>query len=330
MKKVFIISMILCGFSPAYSQDLIKEIQKMTLANDSLHKQVIKPLKDSILNLNIAIQKQSSMNTVELSMLKEQVNTLEKDKIDLNKKVNDLEKNITNLNKNKVKIEKDSLQKQVERLTANIAALNQKNQEKERQLAEEKQIGEQKAKAEIEKGRSEVLATVINSYTNKSFDELIITSTKLSVQRDMQLVGNHAEVKPILSDLGKYFSAEELLSKKIDVAQIKNAQIQLNQIKQQSTLLDKLKEDIEYYKDFNDELKKTIEKLVDLDQRKVAAGVTEAQNLKFKEILEATNYLYNYYSYSHYPYLSDIVLEIIKRKHPDADKDITDLLKKLQ
>jgi hypothetical protein len=259
----------------------------------------------------------------------------------LNKKIKDFEKEIAALNKNKVKIERDTLQEQIKRLTAQIDILNQKVSEKDRQILSEKQKGEEKLREEKqkyeqrlieekEKGKNEVLASLLNIYKNKKFDDLIKTSTKLSVLRDMQLVGDNAEMKSILPDLERYFNAEELLGKRFDAVQIKNAMIQLNQIKQQSTLLDKLKENIEYYKDFNDELKKTIERLVDLDKRKVADGDKEIQEMKFQEILsELSNYMYNYYEYGNYPYLSDIVLEIIKRKKPNADADITDLLRKL-
>jgi exonuclease VII small subunit len=313
MKKIIILSLILCRFGSAYSQDLIGELQKLTLAKDSLQKQIIRPLQDSISRMNISYN-------AEISKLQRQIKTLENDKAGLNKKIRNFEKDIVKLNKNNVRIERDTLQKQVESLTAQIAESNQEISEKERQIAEEK-----------ENVKNEVLANVINSYKNKRFDNLIKSSTKSSVGRDILFVGNNAEVKPILSDLEKYFDAEELLVKKIDDIQIEKSLIQLNQIEQQSVLLDKLKENIAYYKDFNDELKKIIERLVDLDKLKIAGGDPKIQKLKFNEIVsQLADYMYNYYDYGNYPYLSDIVLEIIKRKKPDADADITDLLRKLK
>jgi len=314
MKKIIVLFLVLYNGLAAFSQckELIEEVKNQQTTIDSLQNKVLRPLEN------------------EVSKLQGQIKVLENDKVGLNKKIKDFEKDIAELNKNKIKIERDTLQEQVGRSTTQIAELSQKLSEKDKQISAEKQECEQKLREEKEKSKNEALANLLNTYKNKKFDDLIKTSTKLSVQRDMQLVGDNTEVKPILSDLEKYFNAEELLTKKFDAAEIKNAQIQLSQIEQQSALLDKLKENVEYYKDFNDELKKTIEKLIDLDKRKVADGDTEIQKLKFQEILsELSNYIYNYYDYGNYPYLSDIVLEIIKRKQPNADADIKDLLSRL-
>ena len=314
MKKIIILFLVLSNGLAVFSQckELIEEVKNQQMTIDSLQNKVIKALEN------------------ETSKLQGQIKVLEDDKIGLNKKIKDFEKDVADLNKNKVKVERDALQEQAGRSTAQIAELSQQLSEKDKQISTEKQKYEQKLREEKEKGKNEALANLLNIYKNKKFDDLIKTSTKLSVQRDMQLVGDNAEMRPVLSDLEKYFDAEELLTRKFDAAQIKNAQIQLNQINQKSELLDKLKENVEYYKDFNDELKKTIEKLVNLDKRKVADGDAEIQKLKFQEILsELSNYMYNYYDYGNYPYLSDIVLEIIKRKQPNADADISDLLKKL-
>ena len=133
-----------------------------------------------------------------------------------------------------------------------------------------------------------------------------------------------------MNDLLIYFNAEELLNKKFDAIQIKNAQVLLSQIKRESKLLDALKENVTYYQDFNTAFKETIGKLINLDKRKSADGDSEIQKLKFNEIVtELTDYMYNYYDYAKYPYLSDIMLEIIKRKRQKADMNILDLLSKL-
>jgi len=162
----------------------------------------------------------------------------------------------------------------------------------------------------------------------KSFDDLIKSSSKESVQRDRQLIGSNTEVEQILNDLQTYFNAEELLSQKFDAAQIKNAQTQLSKIKRQSKLLDTLKENVDYYKDFNTALKGTIEKIVNFE--KMAYGDPEIQKRKFDDIvIILADYMYNYYDYENYPHLSNIVIEIIKRKKSNADADITDLLNKL-
>jgi predicted N-acyltransferase len=147
----------------------------------------------------------------------------------------------------------------------------------------------------------------------------------------MQLVGKYdIEINPILLDLEAYFEVSELLEQKHNAIQIKNAQAKLTQIKRESVSLDKLKEDVEYYKGFNDELKLTIGKLIDIDRRKVAGDNQEIQELKRNEISSILfDYIYNYYDYANYPYLSNTILEIIKRKSPNPDADVSDLLTKL-
>ena len=52
MKKLITYFMILCGMYSAQSQDLIKELKKLTLENDSLKSQIIKPLNQKIKDSN--------------------------------------------------------------------------------------------------------------------------------------------------------------------------------------------------------------------------------------------------------------------------------------
>jgi L-rhamnose mutarotase len=304
---------------------MIERIQKLTLANDSLQKQVITPLRDSIARLNTA-------HKTEISGLESQIKTLESDKAGLNKKVKDFEKDVADLNRNKIKIERDTLQKRVERLTANVAGLEQKIRDKDKQIAEEQEIGRQMAKEEHEKGKNVSLAKIVETYKDKKFDHLILSSTGPSVGRDRLLVGHIEEVKQVLSDLETYFKAKELFVKKFNAAQIKDTQTQLNQIQQQSELLDKLKENVENYQIFTEGLQESIKKIIALDDEESVAGMPEEiQKKKFNKILaELSSYIFNYdFNFEDYPYLSNIVLEIIKRKQPNADANIKDLLTKL-
>ena len=307
MKKIIVLVLLVCGISSAYSQITQDMYDKKVEEIANLKKQ----LEDATLsNKNTVITFQSTVKSCQdtIKALKSELSNLEKYKSQ--KKIIDAQ----------LKIKSDS-----------IGWLKTQLAEKDKQISIVKQRGEQKAQQTGEQSRQEVLAGITNLYKNKSFDDLIKFSTKESVLLDMQLVGNNAEIKPILNDLLVYFNAKELLAKKFDIAVIKNTQSQLAQVKRQSVLLDKLKENIDSYQDFNNELKRTINNLTNLDTRKSADGDAEIQKLKFNEIIsELANYMYNYYDYGNYPYLSDILLEIVKRKHSNADVDISDLLKKLQ
>jgi predicted nuclease with TOPRIM domain len=174
------------------------------------------------------------------------------------------------------------------------------------------------------------LENIALNYKNKPFDDLIKSTTQLSIRRDMQLVGHNPEIKPILSDLLTYFNAEELLKKKFAAAQIEKARTELNQIQQKSDgLLEKLKNALENYQTFNDGFKEMTEKIVALDNKTLVDAMPEnIRKQKFYDILsEISSYIFNYdFNLSEYPYLSDIMLEILNRKQPNPDANISYLL----
>jgi len=173
---------------------------------------------------------------------------------------------------------------------------------------------------------------VIDYYKTKSFDELLGSSNKITVQRDRRLAGNNADVSAVLSNLEVCFEAEELFSKRFNATEISAVQEKLKRVqpKPRAAMLESLKSKLKDYKDFNDELKKAVAKVIDLDKRSSVAGGSSAQREKSKDILFILgDYMYNYYDYVNYPYLSNIVLEIIKRKYQDANAPVADLLEKL-
>ena len=304
MKRIVIVTFIMCAFSPAFAQcDLIKELSKQAVEIDSL-KKVVKTEMDSKLQLS-----KENYN------LKDTIKKLKSEFVNL-EEFRKQKKNIDTILRQKV----DS-----------IVLLKASISEKDKKITAEMQKSEQKERERFDAGKNEILATIANSYKSKSFDELLKSSTKESVQRDLQLFQNQTEIKQILSDIEKFFIAKELLAAKLDIVQIKNVQNQLGQVKQKSTVLDKLKEIIGNYQTFNDGLKETTGKIIALDIKEEARNNKEIQKKKFDKILaELSPYIFNYdFNFSDYPYLSDIFLEIIKRKQPNPDADISDLLNKL-
>jgi hypothetical protein len=232
----------------------------------------------------------------------------------------------------KFKDNKKEFEAQLKTKTDSIILLKNQLSEKDKQIAETRQQGYEKAKQETKRGKQEALANIVNSYKNPNFDDLIKSSTRESVQRDLQLAGDNPEIKQTLSDLDKYFSAKELLTKRYDEYGISNAQKQLKTVNQRSESLDRLKENMENYGNFSKGLKETMNKIAELDGQESVSGMgEEIKKQKLNKILtEISPYIFNYdFNLSDYPYLSDILLEIIKRKLPDADADITDLLQKL-
>ena len=218
---------------------------------------------------------------------------------------------------NKIESEKAKVDKLLLQKNDSIALLSKTIFEKEKQIIEAKEIG-----------RSKVLKSIYNYYKSKSFDDLILLSTAQSTQNDLQLLDN-SDLKSLLIDLDKYHKAKKVLENKFEITEIKNTQNLLNQIKQQSIQLDNLKEQVDNYQIFNKGLKEMINKIITLDNKEAVAGLSdEVQKLKFNKILsEISLYIFNYdFNFSDYPYLSRIIAEIIKRKQPNPDADISDLL----
>lgn len=318
MKKIIALTILFCGVIPAYSQTdtlLLKYYEQKILENSKL-KTDLQTEKQNFSDLSAAYKKDTLSKQNQIK--------------DLRNEVSSLKQKVSDLNKDKIKEDRDNLQTKVDSLNKVISKQNQIIAGKDMQIVNEKTNAKTTADNARNDGKAEALTSIVNSYKNRLFDDLIKSSTKESVARDMQLVGNNPELKPVLNDLQIYFNAQELLSKKFDAVQVKNAQTQLSPIKYQSKLLNVLKDNVEFYQDFNTALKETISKLVDLDKQTSASGDSEIQKMKFKDIVnDLADYMYNYYDYAKYPYLSDIVLEIIKRKRSNADADITDLLIKL-
>lgn len=310
MKKVIVVILIMFGVSNAYSQDLIKEIQKLTLANDSLQKQVIKPLNDSILKLN-------SAHSIEIAKLNEQIKLLEIEKSDLNKKIKTLESSVAELNKNKIKVERNNLKAKCDSLIIKVKELENLISAKDQQIAQEK-----------EKGKSEILNQIIQTY-NKPLDELIINTNIKSVERDMSIVGDKTVVQQKLLSLQKYYNSEQVLNEKYSEQRVENALTQLKSIEQTELVL-KLIDKLSKYKLCNDGLKTTIDKILEID-KKFVANDEYTQKTKLNDgLAEIAWYFRNYrFNFIDYPYLSEIVLEIIKLKQKDANTDIATLKEKL-
>lgn len=317
MKKIIVLTILFCGVISAYTQTdslFLKNYEQKILENSKLkndlqtEKQNFSDLSDAYKKDTLALQKQIK---------------------DLRNEVFSEKRKVSDLNKNKIKEERDNLQTKVDSLNTVISKQNQIITDKDKQITNEKANAKTTADKAKNDGKAEALASIVNSYRDLPFDDIIKSSSKESVARDMQLVGNNLEVKTVLNDLQIYFNAQELLSEKFVAVQIKNAQTKLSQIKRQSKLIETLKDNVMLYQDFNTALKETINKIHELDKQTLADGDSDIQKLKFNDIITIMDYMYNYYHYVNYPYLSKIVLEIIKRKHPNVDADITDLLKML-
>lgn len=323
MKYIYLIVLLSISFN-SFSQAITKE---------DFIKLIKKTTSDSI-QCNSNIKKIES----DLNLMKSKFNLLVKDSLTSHKELSALKKEVEEFKKNKLATENEKLQLQVTQLTEKNAALNLVN-EKNNKIITEKDIQiRENALKDKEIGKKEVISAIINGYKNKKFDDIINNSSKESILRDKQLIGVNSEVANILTDLEIYFKGKDFLSKKIDLGQLTIIQAELNRIKQPSTLLIDIKEKVENYSLLSIKLKETIENVSVYDDKtssKYMIGNGMPKETKQEKLNSIFSVLIPYISdyelkYNDYPYLFDIVIDIIKRKQSNTDDNITDLIKKLQ
>jgi hypothetical protein len=331
MKKIIIAVMFVCGFSAAYSQTTItidqNDYNKMLLDNDSLHKA-----------LNIERDRLTGSTKLHQDSISRLIATHKAEVAELNKKLSKAEKDLVNANKkvaaldkNAVKTERDNLQKQVDILKSDTATLQKQLSEKDGQLANAQIEHEAKILEAKEHGRAEALSNLIDAYT-KPFDDLIKSSTKQSVERDLLLVDNDNDeaTRKKLQDLQKYFDAKQILSEPYSEQKVDTAQTQISTL-EQTEFVKELAVQLKKYKSCNEGLKSAVNELLEID-RKFAANNDNTQKTKMQDIAYAiSRYFYDYpsFSFSNYPYLTNVIWEIWTKKQKDANADISDLLEKL-
>ena len=314
--------MLVCGFSAVYSQDLIKEFKKLTLENDSLLKELKRERENSVKDLqasNDSIVHLIATNKTEVSSLNENIGKLQKDTADLIKQIKKFDKNnIKNL---------ESL---VQQKADSIHILTGTIKSKDGQIANLKIDEAKKQQEKYNEGVQNVYNQIGQIYLIENFDHLIEYSTPKTVERDLQLVGNgNAELTKKLKALQIYFVAQQVLEERYNEQNVKKAQGQLSIISP-SNLIQTLNVNLGNYKLCNAGLQTTIGKIVELD-KKFDANNEDTQKTKLRDILfELSWYFRNYrFNFSDYPYLSNIVLEIMKLKQQNANANISNLLDKL-
>lgn len=309
MKKLIYLVAIIFFAGPAFAQ------------NELLDKALDKAIKQGVEIESLKKLLQANSDT--LQQLIEKNNRLQ----DTIKKLKTDLASLDGFRKGKNKM--DSLLKQK---TDSISLLTISLAEAKKSLTAEKQNGDQKARDESDKAKKEILTSIADRYKNKSFDDLLKSSTRQSVQADLPFVENSKEIKQMLIDAEKYFIIEDLVYIKLDPAKIESNRNLLGQIKYESTMLTDLKKILGKYQTFNNGLKETIDRVLALDNAEKVAGMSkEIQKKKLNKVLaEVSYYLFTYdFKFSDYPYLGNILLELIKRKQENSDADISDLLKQL-
>jgi len=321
MKKFIILVLLISRFSAAYSQDLIGELKKMTLEKDSLQKEFKLAKENWTKKLQVAYDSITHLLTVNENTtlnLKSKIEKLENDAAGLYKQIKKLDKsNIKNL------------ETQLQQKTDSLIILKGALKEKELQIATIRDENAKKEQDKYNEGLLNVYNQISQIYQRNTFDYLIKYSTQQSIERDLPLVGNNVEIKKKLQDLQIYFAAQKVLEERYNEQKVKNAQSQVSSITQ-SDLVKTLKDNIVKYKLCNDALKTTIGKIIEID-KKFVANDEYTQKTKLQDILFELSWYFRNYSFNlaDYPYLSEIILEIMKRKQKDANANINNLVSQL-
>ncbi|GHB36274.1 hypothetical protein [Mongoliitalea lutea] len=312
MKKLIFIGLFffVIGFINAQT-DPIQEIKSKAIQIDSLKRQIIleqnnsKGIQSSLLQLRERYRvRGDSLNL-------------------LNGRLQEFEK---------TKNSQRSIETQLKLKSDSIGLLKSELRTAKNEIISEKNKGITLAKQEKEAGKIELLDKISQKYANTSFDDLIRITTKYSVEKDFQIVSKTSEVAGQLEKLIIYHKAENLLHEKFDKSKVNLELKNLDVISEESQLTNQLRKKIQDYEIVNQGLKNALAKINQIDQSELVRGMpTEIQNTKLGKILtELSSFTFNYdLKENNYPYLIEITLEVMRRKHPNPDADITDLLLKL-
>lgn len=318
MKNIIFILIFIGGVFTSYSQVTlsIDEYNGLRTEIDSLQKG-LKQVSIENVNLKKESSKQSDSLRNLFHKLEKENNTLIKEKGTLSTELALQKKEVGDFNKNSREnlATIEILQTKLNKLNEEYAAFK-----KQSLISEQKQF---------ERGKQEVLSTVTNSYGKLSFDEMIKASSEGQVKRDLKLVVDK-ELKKKLEDLDVYFSAKKVLGSKFDKQIVQASLHKAQTINDKSSLVNLLIDNLSNYKLRNDALKDVIQKIQDVDNRFIANTDKDQTEKEVLILSEISWYFYNYdYNFEDYPYLSSIIMEIMKTKHKDANIDTTYILDKL-
>lgn len=324
MKKTIVLFLMSYGLLNTYAQNSVADkIANQAVEIDSL-KRAYKTVEMKIDSLQKIIISNELSN-------KQQATIYRANELKYADEIEGLKNELSRLEK--FKSEKIAIEASLLAKSDSINSLKNQITQKDNEIKTITEKCKKDAAAEKENGKNEVLNQLENTYKNISFDELINSSTIASIQRDKQLIGNNTDIKQIIIDLETYFRARNLLSNKFNSPLVNDAISQVSLIKHESKLVATLKDNLDNFKTFNEGLNTAIQNIIVIDKKEIVKGMSEqVVKSKFNKILsELSKFIFDYnFNFIDYPYLSDVVLEIIKRKQPNPDADISDLLKRIE
>lgn len=337
MKKNITIVFLIFNLFSVFSQQEVEVVKQDQATINTINTLMAEKKADKEhFKAQLDLLKKTQLNTIDSlqAVIKTEKNNFD-DTIDLLEKKGDT---IKDLNKELSKYEKFKKEKKeidilINQKTDSITLLTNQKFELNQKISNEKIACEQKILIENEKVRNEMLTKTASIYEDNTYEYLIGFLSKKLIARDKELLLGSKELEQMFTDLNCYFEAKALLEDSYDSVKINDALTKLNKINKQSESLDKLKENLENYELLDKGLNDCLIRIDALDKKESVSGMGEdIEKLKFNKILtiltEHSNYMFSYdLNFVDYPYLTNVLYQVIKLKFPNPDRDISKFIK---
>jgi hypothetical protein len=185
---------------------------------------------------------------------------------------------------------------------------------------------ETESKSSFNKGKKDVLNQLEKKYSRPLVD-LIKDGLYLSYQSDRQLFIQNQISNTKLDDLEKYAKAVKLLHEPYRESPLTTVLQELNSISGVPAV-DSLKQSLSKYNEATEALRRMLNKVITETANFTADDDYAKSQLRAKCVTALQLFYFRNYDIS-YPYLNNIVSEVLKRKMKDANADIKDLLTRL-
>jgi len=341
MNKNYIFLIFLLLSSTCYSQInmSIEDYNKHILINDSLKRELNK-YKAELNSKTDSLKRELSKYKAELNSktdslkrykdllykfdkkmkLEQRVKALEKDSISQSQRFSDAKNEIAVL-KAQLSVKRDS----IINFAKEVKYLNQIKNDKIKEIENLKHSLDEERINSFIKGRNAILDQIKLFYTQKNIEEILQTSNFEFIKKDFEILNDtsNTHFKNILS----YYDAVKIFSEKYSEENIEKSKKILDKLHLENELVKSVNEKLKNYKTRQDKVKTLIENLIKFDE-KVKASESSLQVQKLSDIVyKISEYMKTFnFRFNNYPFITNIISELIERKTKDADADISDLL----
>jgi DNA repair exonuclease SbcCD ATPase subunit len=318
------------GYGQTNDNDwLLKEYTKLQNENKRL-------MKDStnLQNENKRLIKDSTNLQNEINSSVSKIDSLKKVIEDLNKeysknagKKERLEKKIDELEKSPLKTENSKLKVEISNLEN--ASLKKDSTYSKEKLTYENSINVLSEELKTQKQGMQIIRNQLMDFYNKPFEELVGITSLNTIQRDLKILENEP-IQKKLKSIQIYHESKLALSEKYNEIRVKEILDQLNSL-EKNEANKKLIEHLVSYKYRNQFLQEALAEIIKVD---LEEGERENNKLirpiKFEKVISPLTAYFDAYktNFFEYPYLNDIIVEIIQKKENNVDADLNYLLQR--